>query len=487
MKTDAPPSSPMVLCGQSGKIFISAVAFAILAAIGVIGVLRETDQFLGIFFALFAYVLSLVIPAFLLKDHAGWFHPIVFTACFSLMQMVRRASSYFDGMPEHAGIPGYSLADLNGLIWQLLLLQTLGQLAYCMGFLLGPRKARSILAPPRSDPSMRLAGVIALVGAFYLLFLRNKGGLEEHMLDLGKGRVRQIEETQLFGISVVVINLAMFALLALVAYARTTFHYALLAILGPAVLFMKYTVAGSRSSMIFAFLLCLMVRSIATRRIRWTTYIAGAVATVIAIGALGQLRRGTWKGNTGLDEAIESMTASDSFLSGISELEQRGSALNPVYPIMARVPDEVPYLLGRSYLTLVTAPIPRALWMNKPRTTGALVGQTFFDSDAGMPPGPIGEALWNFGIPGVVLVYLLFGMFHRFVFVWFMNHPSSSAAIAIYALTLLNLQPDVLSIITWFQVAFAGYVLCRFLGVVRSLPRNSRPPSEATQLRPALS
>jgi hypothetical protein len=293
------------------------------------------------------------------------------------------------------------------------------------------------------------------------------------MLDLGKGRIRQIEETQLFGVSVVIVNFAMFAMLCLIAVARTFTHFILLIVCAPAVFFMKYTIAGSRSSMVFALILSLIVHSMATRRIRWLWYLIGGVTAITAIGGLGEIRRGTWKGSEGLSSTLSSITATDSFLGGVTELEQRGSFLNPVYPIMARVPDDVPYLLGTSYLTLVTAPIPRALWLGKPRSTGALVGQTFFDSDAGMPPGPIGEALWNFGLPGVVLVYILFGAFHRYIFAWFNNSPNTPLCIVIYSLTLLNLQPDVLSIINWLQITLAGYCVSRALGFVESLPRSS--------------
>lgn len=476
MTANTVEANPVVAFGRGGTTLFVAAAATTLAVIGVLGLIRETDQFPGIFAGLLAYIATLLLPVFFLKEQAGWFHPLIFTSGFSLLQLVRRAPSYFDGMPEHAGIPGYGLSELNALIWQLLLIQTAAQLAYYIGFVLGPKKSTSVLLPGRGDSSFRLVAIMGVVGAFFVVFLRSKGGLEEHLLDLGKGRVRQIEETQMFGISVVVVNLAMFAMLALVAYARTSTQYLLLAASAPAVLFMKYTVAGSRSSMVFALILSLMVRSIATRRIRWTVYIAGGVAAIVAIGALGELRRGTWKGQEGMFGALDSMSATDSFLGGVTELEQRGSALNPVYPIMARVPDEVPYLLGRSYITLVTAPIPRAIWMDKPRTTGALVGQTFFESDAGMPPGPIGEALWNFGLPGVLVVYMLFGAFHRYVFAWFLNHPSNAVCIVIYSLTLLNLQPDVLSIVTWLQVTLAGYLLSRMLGIVRRAPRQSDRP-----------
>lgn len=466
--------NPTVDLGRGGKAVFTGFAVILFAVVAVTGILRDTDQFPGILAGLSIYIASLLIPIYLVRNHAGWFHPLVFTSGFSLLQMVRRASSYFDGMPQHAGIPGYASSDLNALIWQLLLIQTLAQLAYYLGYIVGPKKPQSIFVPGSADPSSRVLLVFALVVVFFVAFLRNKGGLADHMVDLGQGRVRQIEENQMFGISVVVVNLSMFMLLILVAIARTPFHYLLVAIIAPAVMFMKYTAAGSRSSMIFAMILCLMVRSLATRRIRWSLYFGGAVAAIIAIGALGQIRRGTWKGAEGLDEALSSMTASDSFGNGLSELEQRGSALNPVYAIMARVPDEVPYLLGESYITLFTMPIPRALWMNKPRTTGALVGPTFFDSNAGAPPGPIGEALWNFGLPGVVLAYLLFGAFHRYMQMLFLNNSASPVIIAVYALTLLNLQPDVLSIVNWVQIALVGYVVCRLFGIVHRR-RVSRP------------
>jgi oligosaccharide repeat unit polymerase len=480
---------PLVPLGRFGHVLIAGTAVTAFVTISILGAIRETDQFSGIFFALFLYCTTLVLPLLFLKDRASWFHPLIFGSCWSLLQMIRRSGSYYDGMSMHFGIPGFSVSELNDLIWQLLLIQVLAQLSLCIGFFVGPKQSDKVLLLGRSDPSMKLMLLVGMVGTFYYFYLGNKGGLSEHMLDLGKGRVRQIEEVQMFGASVAIINLATFAVLVLAAYVRSSTHYLMLGAVVPILLFMNYTVSGSRSAAVYALILLLIARSIATRRIRWSMYIIGAVAAVIAIGALGQVRRGSWGGASGLDRSLANMSTADSFLEGIMEIELRGAELNPVYAIMARVPEEVPYLLGKSYITLVTAPIPRAMWMGKPRTTGALVGPTFFNSDAGMPPGPIGEALWNFGLPGVVLVYVLFGAIQRYLYVWFLNQPSNPVAIAIYCISLFSLQPDVLSIVSWLQITLLGYLSCRLLGIVRpaSAGEKAAMATEAMKSGPASS
>ena len=461
---DQNPYPPL---GRVGKLAYTISFVTFLTIVGIVGAMRETEQFPQILVSLTLYLATLLVPIYLLRTDAGWFHPLIFTSGLSFLHAIRRAKSYTDGMQEHGGIPGHSSADLNDLIWQLLLIQVAAQIAYYLGYLGGPTGDNRIRFSTKNDPAVPLITVISLVGIAFFIFLRSKGGLTDHMLDLGKGRVRQIEENQIFGISAVVVNIGMLMSLVLLAVAKTSLHWLMVALTLPIVLFMKYATAGSRSAMVYSMILCLIVVSLRGRKVRWSLYISGAVAAIVAMGALGQIRRGTWKGSDGLDEALASITAVDAFGQGVDELESRGAALNPVYAIMARVPQEVPYLMGESYLTLVTAPIPRAIWPAKPRSTGAIVGQTFFDSDAGMPPGPIGEALWNFGITGVLAVYLLFGAFHKYLATWYKTSSHNPVAIALFAHTLWILQPDVLMITSWMQTILIGYLTLRLIGVVR--------------------
>jgi hypothetical protein len=64
--------------------------------------------------------------------------------------------------------------------------------------------------------------------------------------------------------------------------------------------------------------------------------------------------------------------------------------------------------------------VPRVFWQDKPRSAGAystaIIGDRGFGvegryEDASAPPGAVAEAYWNFGVPGVLVVFLIFGAF----------------------------------------------------------------------------
>ena len=81
--------------------------------------------------------------------------------------------------------------------------------------------------------------------------------------------------------------------------------------------------------------------------------------------------------------------------------------------IISRVPANTDHLHGLSYLALVTAPIPKAMWPEKPNPSmGPWVRSEVFGIWArnnGWPPNVIGEAYINFGYLGLLIMPLLIG------------------------------------------------------------------------------
>lgn len=152
----------------------------------------------------------------------------------------------------------------------------------------------------------------------------------------------------------------------------------------------------------------------------------------------------------------------------------RSGALNPIYPILARVPNEIGLLYGRSYLTLATIPVPRAWWPEKPRSTGVEVGQVFLNTIAPVPPDAIAEAYWNFHVPGVIVLFFLFGVFHRWMAVFFQRNASQKALLPVYAFTILALSPTVLAIVQWLQVMSSFLVLFFLFGVIAPPVKHKR-------------
>lgn len=81
------------------------------------------------------------------------------------------------------------------------------------------------------------------------------------------------------------------------------------------------------------------------------------------------------------------------------------------------VPDLIPYHYGSSYLSVLYAPVPRAIWTNKPPVLlGRMVSEKLYnrgldlkEKGGGTPPGLFSEAIINFGIVGFPLVVFAFG------------------------------------------------------------------------------
>ena len=75
--------------------------------------------------------------------------------------------------------------------------------------------------------------------------------------------------------------------------------------------------------------------------------------------------------------------------------------------LVRMVPDYQPYFMGTSFLNVLTQPIPRFLWANKPQA----IRQDFFDSL--WPPGttlPFWAIFYlNFGPLGIVPGMMLWG------------------------------------------------------------------------------
>ncbi|WP_156875648.1 hypothetical protein [Ornithinimicrobium pekingense] len=85
--------------------------------------------------------------------------------------------------------------------------------------------------------------------------------------------------------------------------------------------------------------------------------------------------------------------------------------------IMEAVPENLPWSNGSTLWNYVIAPVPRAIWPDKPIIdTGVPIGRIIYRTDGtSIPPGLIGEAYWAFGIVGVCLAALVFGVALRFI------------------------------------------------------------------------
>ena len=87
--------------------------------------------------------------------------------------------------------------------------------------------------------------------------------------------------------------------------------------------------------------------------------------------------------------------------------------------IVDSIPADVNYFYGKTVYPILTAPIPRSYWNEKPTLgTGILVRDKVFHrpDHAGIPAGFIGELYMNFGHYGVIIGMFLLGVFMKLVY-----------------------------------------------------------------------
>jgi hypothetical protein len=93
-------------------------------------------------------------------------------------------------------------------------------------------------------------------------------------------------------------------------------------------------------------------------------------------------------------------------------------AIGPISVLVHRVPDYYPYQNGKTMVSFLWAPIPRAVWPNKPPfRLGPEISPAVFGFNVrritGDPPGLVGELWLNGGLIAVVVGMIVFGVLVR--------------------------------------------------------------------------
>lgn len=132
-------------------------------------------------------------------------------------------------------------------------------------------------------------------------------------------------------------------------------------------------------------------------------------------------------------------------------------------------PKYIPFQWGRSWLALVTLPIPRAIWQDKPvLTPGGLVRDQFYGGGGSLPLGYMGDFYANFSVFGIILGYWILGLYHRVLYEWHRLHWDNFSVNFLYVVLLVNfttLEP--LSFIHAAMYCLPAILLVKFVGKKR--------------------
>lgn len=427
-----------------------------------------------VFLALLVNFLLLLIPVIFYRPSYGWFHPLMFGLFLTMTEHLRRTLIYAYGLPSHVALPGLGEYNLTLLLARELALCSLGLMAYYLGFWLGPKRGIPYVTF-RQPRRLVLKVVLAILTsiAVFLVYMQSRGGIIAHIVSWGRGRRLELAGDSYWGFF---IQFGLTACLFWLAMDRRAHFRPLFWGCAGTSLLIAFLSSGSRSSIIYSIAMGLLVWLLRERKIAPTKILLFVLVALFLIGLLGNFRRSTFEGRIDWS-TLTSATSNEMTIitAGLEEVAARSGEGDAVFPILARVPKQVDYIQGDSYLAVLTLPIPRSVWEDKPGLLGGLTGETFFRINAGVPPGPIGEAYWNFGIVGVPIVFFVFGIFYQWLTAIFCRYADQPAAIVLYIITLFRLsEPSSQAIVHWLITFVLSIAFLHLIGAI-SYGKRSRP------------
>ena len=427
---------------------------------------------LGIIYSLLLYA-----PILFFRNQVGFFHPLVFPLLFSILKglIESRGIGLFTGFIDtdfvfstSSAFRGQFILSIENLHIQSSLFDIAGIVSFYIGYLaLGNTFKGNFNIPAVSLTRIPLqpltiakwATVLSL--GLVLVFFVSQGGLTNYLSSWGTSRK---EATEQFGIVISILNRAyVFPLLWFIAYRGSLRNDPLLIATIALSLLVGYFTSGSRSSIVTSLFPFFMAWIVIHRRIPLTGPLLAGSGFFLIFGVLGKLRASVFDGEVDWD-VLTDVSIESTIQSSASEATVWAN-LNADLAIYRNVPEYTPFMYGEPYLGAVFFFIPRAIWPEKPHGTGYYVGRRIFGrSQAGVPPGEVGDVYYNFGVIGIFIMFFLKGIFYR-VLVNRVSRQGLADDVFFFIAYLMFLQSfslTVLAIVQYIQFFF-------FIVLVKSL------------------
>ena len=426
-------------------------------------------------------------PLLFYKPTYGWCHPLILPALLSIANLViRNTGMFIGGLPEHVMLPDWFPDDLNKLYAYANFVSSLALIATYVGFAAGVRLPMPNLRPP-ATPGRRfyivlLAAVSLSLAAFYF-YGQVFGGLGNHLKSLAYGMSKKIElANNLDGIGqyTVLMNVATVATIVWVCTEANALRNPLFWLAAACSLALAYMSEGKRSSMIYPGILIMLCWMLRNKRVPYLRLAGVGVAAFLLIGLLGLFRSSNWTDKESLNlDVFQETSISEIGSKSMEEISRRSGSEYTYFPILAKVPSQEPLLFGKSYLEWGLRFVPRELWPDKPRGVDVQANLAFYGADWGLPPGPVGEAYWNFHIPGVLGVFFLIGVFKRWLGALLVRYPNAPAVMGLYMISLVYFDGSQNGFRIWVYSVIPAFVLLKLGGLIggRRLRHSFTEPS----------
>jgi oligosaccharide repeat unit polymerase len=460
---------PVHLLYRVGIIALYAVV--LLTIVLNVEVNRKSPAFILLCLAQILNFAVILFPVIFYKPSFGWFHPLFFYTCQYLLFQFRSYATYLQGISHHRALPEYSVEDIVLLVAFALTLHAVSTLAYYFGFWFGPnlKVPRVGFRQPRRLSLKAMAAVVFSVGVFWF-YVERAGGLGQHLLSWQTGRHEALAGDYYW---ILLIKVSAMACLLWFTLNRRAVYQPLFWVCSVVSVLINFLATGSRSTVVVFFIVAMLVWMLRERKFAPARIIGIGLLGVVLISFLGGFRSRLWRGEISLASEGEETTLVEYFEQGAIESAERAWTNSGLLPILARVPDDVDMLYGSSYFALLTLPIPRSVWPDKPGQVGGLVGDVFFHSPAGTPPGPIGEAYWNFHIPGVIIVFFIFGTFQKWLAQTFVKYQRHPAAVLVYLTILFTIDPSTPAVVVCLMLVVPLLILLRLVGALSFKVKNA--------------
>lgn len=464
MANSIPTGPSSVPISSTGRGLILLVILALIFLVGVANLTTARSASFALWLAFLTYACTLAFPFIFHRAEWGWLHPLTFTVLWYGLgrDVLPHIGVYLRGLEYTLGAPGASAQELSNALITSTLLSAVGTASFYAGYMSPVRiRAPRLVFPGPTFIHFKIASIAAASLAAFFMLTHEAGGLGQLLLQRGVAPDMRIEvslEGKHWHFLVGLLKIACLVWLSL--RPKVWRSAAFLGAFGLALAF-GFAATGSRSGVIIPVAMAAAIWMLANRRLPSNMLIAAwLVFALLIVGVGGEFRAAT-RGADSLSAVKVQSGVVDGLLAGIEEIGSYSSVTDGTLAIVAAVPNRVGFIYGRSYLSVLFAPIPAVLLpFPKPLAGDRLTAIYIFNNPlSAIPPGNIGEAYWNFYIPGVIVVMFLFGIFMHFMWDMFVVNSGSAWSISLLVVTLFGLQPNSQSIFYWIQLSISAMAL----------------------------
>lgn len=428
-------------------------------------------------------VVGLLAVPFLRNDwREGWLNPLVlFSAVTFVNVLAKRSGLMLLGLHEHEII--YKEADqLTLLVVYDHFLEALSMVMIYAGYLVFKNIGVPRIAAQRKVAVLPIAlVVIAISFVSLVIYVDFSGSFIDHVQNLALNRASKqfiTEDIGWLGVLATIGMQAHLGLLFLLAFRpkitlNPIFYILLFTALGVILIS-----TGKRSSIIYPLVMMGLVWTGVNGKLPYIRALLGIAVCIFLVGFLGAVRGQLMSEKLGqnLREQQEGGPLV-TMRHALDEMSIRVGSYSSRLSILESVPHDVPLQYGYTYLGWVARPIPRAIWPGKPTGTDSYVARTFFGVNWGIPAGGVGEAYWNFHIPGVLVVFFVFGVFKRWWRNLFIENPGNPGLLVLYVLTMFIMgAPSDTQFTQWLFAMGPALVILYLLGGLRFSGRGRLGP-----------